>query len=311
MTGESCYLCKESMPDGQSFYEDHGVLVCLSCFRDTPRCKKCKFPSHQLEIYPGMGPICEFCREKFTDTGMSCYLCNKNIPSWMSYYADYEKTVCQECFAEADRCFLCRFPHSVEYLPQLGHICEFCQKDVVKDGMDLDPLLEPLKVFLKQYRHDPPDSVPMQWTNWNLILGMQVQEPPKVKIKFLDEFLHFGYPVYYLKKKFYIIQGISRQHFMPHMAGQLAAADLCQTYQQPHLLGNSPFAQLARGWCHWVAYSTARVLQYKHVQKQLGRWPEQFQEEFQKFQAMSEYRKPKEIIAITQGTLKEYALKYL
>ncbi len=308
---ELCFLCEEPLPEGQSFYEDHQVKVCLPCFRDTPRCKKCKFPSNQLRIYPGFGNICEFCRAQFEATGMTCYLCQKDIPSWMSYYSDYEKNVCQECFAEANRCFLCRFPQSSEYVANLGHVCEFCQETILQKGDDLEPFLQPLKSFLQQYKHEMPEDLLFQWTDWNLIMGMQTDKAPNLKIKFFDEFLHFGYPIYYLKGKFYLTQRISRQHFMPHLAGQLAAADLCRVYKQPHLLTQSPFAQLARGWCHWVAFSTARVMNYKTVQKQLSRWPEQRQDDFQKFQAMDDYKKPKEIVAFAQGTLRDYAMKYL
>lgn len=311
MTAEVCYLCQQPLPEGQSFYEDQGVKVCLACFRDTPRCKKCKFPSLQLQVYPGMGAVCEFCRSEFEDSGLSCYLCGKTIPAWMSHYADYDKTVCQECFAEADRCFLCRFPQSVARIPNLGHVCGFCQGDLIQEASDLEPLLQPLKAFLTQYKHNITEIPKFQWTDWNLIMGMQTEAPPPVKIKFFDEFLHFAYPIFFMKSRFYCIGSIPREHFMAHLAGQLAAADLCRIYKQPHLLGKNPFTQMARGWCHWVAYSTAKILKYKKVEKQLSRWPQQFEEDFQKYQAMSEFRKPKEIIAIAQGTLKDYSIKYL
>lgn len=311
MSSEQCYLCQQPVPAGQSFYEDHGAKVCLACFRETPRCKKCKFPSNQLEVYPGMGSVCEFCRADFQDSGMRCYLCEKTIPAWMSHYADYGKTVCQECFAEADRCFLCRFPQSVVRLPNFGHVCGFCQEDLVDEKSDLAPLVAPLKTFLAQYKHPIEELPKFQWMDWNLVMGMQREEPPPVKIKFFDEFLHFAYPIFFMKGKLYCIRSIPRAHFMAHLAGQLAAFDLCQTYRQPHLLGNNPFVQRARGWCHWVAHSTAGVLKYKKVAKQLSRWPEQFEGDFQKYQAMAEFRKPKEIIALTHGTLKEYSRKYL
>lgn len=308
---DPCYLCDNPVPDGQSFYEDHGVKVCLSCFRDTPRCKKCKFPSNQLEIYPGMGALCEFCQKKLNDTGMECYLCKKNIPSWMSHYADYDKTVCQECFAEADRCFLCRFPHSVEKVPSLGHLCEFCQESVISSQSDTTALLTPLYRFLEQHGHPIKKEPVIQWMDWNLILGMQTQDAPPQKIKFLDEFLRYGYPVFYLKGKIYLIHRISQQHFLPHMAGQMAAAQICEQYQRPHLQGNTPFDQLARGWCHWIAFSTAKVLKYPKIQKELKRWPEQHEEHAQKFYAMAEFRKPKELVAYARTSLKDYASRYL
>lgn len=311
MTQENCYVCENPVPEGQSFYEDHGVKVCLNCFRTTPRCKKCKFPSNALEIYPGLGAVCEFCRDAMEDTGMSCYLCSKNIPAWMSYYADYDKTVCQECFAEAKRCFLCRFPHSVESVKGLGHICEFCHDDVIGPEMDLVPFLQPIQAFLKKLRHNPPTDIKFQWVDWHLILGMQMKEPPQFKINFLDEFLHYSYPVIYLKGQFYLIKRMRRQLFLCHMAGQLAAADLCDQYGLQHLQGETPFHALARGWSHWVAYTIAGVLKYQTEQKQLSRWPEAREEEFQKFKAMSEFRKAKEIVVYGHRMLADYAKKYL
>ena len=99
---------------------------------------------------------------------------------------------------------------------------------------------------------------------------------------------------------------------MSYIAGQLVAADLCQTVGLPHLLGNQPYQQLARGWCHWIAYSVARILKYKRVVKVLSRYPgTNLSGAFSKFLAMSEFRKNKEIMTFARENLKKFAKKYL
>ena len=66
MSQESCFICEKALPAGQSFYEDHGVKVCLACFRTTKRCLNCRFPSRSLKNIPGFGDVCEFCESSFS-----------------------------------------------------------------------------------------------------------------------------------------------------------------------------------------------------------------------------------------------------
>jgi hypothetical protein len=315
MFKDLCYLCNKPIPAQQSFYEDHGVRVCLECYKDAPRCKKCRFPSLQLKMYPGLGSVCEFCDDSLvTNSGMQCYLCEKPIPTWASFYSDYDKTVCQDCFKYAKRCFLCRFPTSVEYVQGLGDVCEFCHDSVLKKESHLEPFYAPLKAFLEGYRHHALAEPKFQWVDWKIILGMQMQASlPQEKIKFLDEYLHHSYPLYYFREKFYVILRIPHQLFMVHLSGQLVAHDICQKYGQAHLIGSGPFHKHARGWVHWVAYSTAQRLQYTQIQKNLSRRPESEDVvgDFAKFLAMAEYRKPRELVTFAHRTLDEFAERYL
>ena len=315
MFQNSCYLCSQPIPEKQSFYEDHGVKVCLECYKDAARCKKCRFPSHQLKMYPGIGHICEFCEERLVkDSGMQCYLCQQPIPTWASFYSDYEKNVCQECFKYAKRCFLCRFPNSVEYVKGLGDVCEFCNDIVLRKGSNLVSFFPPLTTFLESFQYQVGEDPLFQWVDWQIVLGMQLQSvsPPK-KIKFLDEYLLFCYPLLYFRNKFYIIPRINHQLFMVYLSGQFVAQNICIQFGQDHLIGNNPFLSLARGWVHWVSYRTAEQLRYTKIKKILSRSPESEDVvgDFSKFLAMTEYRENSEIVSFAHDHLQDYASRYL
>ncbi len=314
MPNEICYLCGNAIPTGQSLYEDHGVKVCLKCFKTTERCKKCRFPSNHLKMVDGFGTVCEFCYQSFIDdVGRTCYLCNGKIWSRASHYSDHGKVVCQSCFQNATvRCFTCRFPHAVEKIHGQGGVCEFCKETNLIQQSDIGALLTPLKTFLQQYGHEIRRPPKLLWVDWKLVLGMQLDDMGNIRIKFFDELVRYCYPVYFMKNLFYIIPSIPQQWFMPYMASQLASADICRKYKLSHLRGTTPFLEMARGWCHWIAYSTAKILKYDKIAKTINRWPESsLPGNFSKFQAMSEFRKTKEIIEFGQQTLKEYADRYL
>lgn len=309
-----CYHCGSAIKSGQSFYEDHNAKVCIACFRETPRCQKCKFPSKHLKRVDGFGQVCEFCYASFaTEEGMTCYLCQGKIWSNASHYADHGKTICQSCFKDAKiRCFSCRFPHVVETISGHGGICEFCiDKNLNKDS-NLAAMFKPLQSFLSKFGHDVGPKPNILWVNWKLVLGMQMDSPDNIIITFFDELVRYCYPVYYMKGLYYVIPSIPRDWFMPYMAGQMIAADICKKYDLFHLRGNSPFLDMARGWCHWVAYYTAKTLKYEKPKKTISRWPEStLPGNFQKFHAMSEFRSPTEIVEYAHQTLGDYAKKYL
>ncbi|MCP4752694.1 MAG: hypothetical protein GY866_17545 [Proteobacteria bacterium] len=307
-------MCSNPLPEGQSFYEDHGVKVCLACFRTAKRCQRCRFPSNSLREMSGYGFVCEFCEDSVAEeSGMTCFVCQAKIWSGASHYADHGKVVCQNCFKDAKvRCFTCRFPHIDGTIVGLGGICRFCRKGNIGRAADLNPLLKPLNGLLKNHKHRVVSPVDIQWLDWRVILGMQMDDMRVLNVKFFDELIRHCYPVFYLKEKFYVIPSIPQQWFLTYMSGQLAAADLCQKYDLPHLLGNSPFHLLARGWCHWISYNTARLLKFKKAVKFLDRFPEsELSGDSSKFVAMTEFRKPKEIIDFGQQNLKKFAKKYL
>jgi len=191
-------------------------------------------------------------------------------------------------------------------------LCKFCNKDNLGAHSDLDTIFQSLIPFLKQYNHKLISPLDVQWLDWRVILGMQVGPSP-VSVKYFNELVRYCYPVYFLKERLYIVPSIPQQWFIPFMAGQLVAADLCTKYKLPHLQGETPFHHLARGWSHWVSYMTAKVLKNQTVVKSLSRFP-QSQDLiglFPKFLAMSEHRKAAEVISFAQKNLKDYAKKYL
>ena len=314
MSTETCYVCRQPLPAGQSYYEDHGVKVCLSCFRTVPRCQKCRFPSKSLTQVDNYGAVCEFCEDSFSsDEGMACHICKKKIWERSSYYEDHGAYVCQSRFKDARiRCFSCRFPQIVTTVPGVGGICKFCNRDNLNAQTDLNPVFQSMIPFLKQYNHKLISPLDIQRMDWRVILGMQVGSA-EVSVKFFNELVHYCYPVYYLKDRFYILPSIQQQWFIPYLAGQLVTADLCKKYKLPHLQGESPFHQLARGWSHWVAYTTAKILKNKTVAKSLSRYPQSVDliGLFPKFLAMSEHRSTAEVISFAQKNLKEYGKKYL
>jgi hypothetical protein len=200
----------------------------------------------------------------------------------------------------------------VETISGLGGICEFCIDKNLTKSSDLAPMLKPLQSFLSKFGHEVGIKPNLLWVNWKLVMGMQQDNPDTIIVTFFDELVRYCYPVYYLKGLYYVIPSIPRQWFMPYMAGQMIAADICKKYDLFHLRGNSPFLELARGWCHWVAYSTAKTLKYDKPTKAINRWPEStLPGNFQKFLAMSEYRSPTEIVEFSQQNLAEFAKKYL
>ena len=307
----TCYLCSNELPEGQSFYQDHDKVVCLKCFRDTPRCRKCKFPSNQLSIANYWGMVCEFCYEELNQPIGSCELCQCAIIVSASHYADQGKLVCQKCFVVAKRCFICAFPQSVETVSGFGEICPSCLDPLLTPKSDLSAVIQPILTFLASLQVSVEAVPSIQWVDWNLLLGMQQKEAPPYPIKKLDDFLRYAYPVFYLKDTLYTLKRMSPSLFLTYIAGQLASVQICLQYQLPHLLDDSPFFELARSWSHWVSYMTAKTLKYEKEQKLLASRPEWVLKDFKKLQAMSQFNPPAKIVLYAHSTLTNYAKKYL
>ncbi len=308
---QACYLCSNPLPQGQSFYQDHSKFVCLQCFKDSPRCKKCKFPSKQLAIAHYWGMVCEFCQEELNKSIGSCQLCQAEITISASHYADAGRLVCQKCFIVAKRCFICAFPQSAQTIAGFGDVCPDCLDPLFSPQSDLSAVTQPILKFLASLKVSV-DTVPqIKWVDWNLLLGMQHKERPPCPIKRLDDFLRYAYPVFYLKGTLYTLKRMTPSLLLTHISGQLAAAQLCSQYQLPHLLDDSPFFELARSWVHWVSYTTAQILKYEKEQKLLTSRPEWVLKDFKKLQAMSQFNPPTKIVLYAHSTLANYAKKYL
>ena len=64
-----CYLCGTGIPEDHPFYNDYDRFVCKPCFLDARRCWVCRFPGKAMEDVEGLGPECEFCRERLIREG--------------------------------------------------------------------------------------------------------------------------------------------------------------------------------------------------------------------------------------------------
>ncbi len=309
-----CYHCDHLIPEGQSFFEGHGFLVCIRCLPKYPRCPQCRFPSSQLRKDTQSGIRCEFCRKLRPGSLTRCHACHQPIPEDSPYYFGHGRKVCKPCTKDSPQCFLCRFPERVEQVPGLGPLCGFCEPKALNKDSDLESALDPLKKYLSQFGHEPTVHPQLVWLDWNVLLGMQIRETSTpFAIRFIDEYLHYAYPLYHLKRRIYVIPRIHSPLFMVHMASQLAAANICERFQVSHLLAeNTPFHRLARGWCHWIGLRTAEVLKYEAETKQLKRWPENhLPGDFSKFLGMSEFRKPLELRTYAHTQMESLALKCL
>lgn len=314
MSAENCYLCESVLPKRQSFFEGHNQKVCLKCFQSTQRCKKCGFPSNSLEFIEGYGQVCEFCQKELKkDTGLHCYICQKKVWETMSHYADYDKVVCQSCFKDAKiRCYFCRFPKTNEVIQGVGGVCEFCVGGLISRESDIDTITKPLLSFVNQHGHAIQKLPGINWISGSALLKYQLDCPPLAKIRFFDEMTRYYYPLIHEDGGLKCLSSIPQKWFMSLFAGQLANMDVCRKYHLEHLRDIGPFQELARGWSHYIAYSTAKTLKYDQVVKVLARFPENdLMGSFPKFLAMSEYRKPAEVITFAKEQIQTFANRYL
>jgi len=276
MESKACHYCSKPVPSGQSFYEGHDTQVCLACYQTCKPCPKCSFPSRSLEDHPTLGKVCDFCiKENPVQSEGTCHLCSGDITAGERLYTDHGVKVCLHCFNTAKkRCFTCRFPKSVSNLEGQGGICEFCQGKLVQSRSDLSSILAPLKPFLSAFNHMvllPPTTV---FIDWRVVLGMQREAPPTYEVNFLDEMVHWAYPVYHLDQKLYSAVALPPQWFIPLAAGQLAAKDLCQKFGETHLGKEGAKYHFPRAYVHFLTYFTASRLGYQEIAKKLLRWPE-------------------------------------
>ena len=246
---------------------------------------------------------------------MICYQCGQRIPDEEPHYNGYEKTVCKPCFSDATRCFVCRFPgKQMQTVEGLGPECEFCrreQADILREGMDLTAQLAPLQAFLQRFEVQAPPMPQFVWADRLELRTLQTDAdlPPE---DFIDDFLRYCYPVWYLDGQFHLLKRIARPTFIVHATVQLAVAHYARRFKLPNLAGNSPFHTLARGWCHWLGYTVAGLLQFEQLQRELRRWPELgAQGEFQRWEAMARHRKPPQMVAFFKANLGALAKKHL
>jgi len=308
-----CYHCGNPPKKGQSYYSNHGVQVCLDCFKISRRCIKCKFPSKKLIHFEGIGEICEFCQKEIEKENLgSCHICKQRIYKGASVYEAHGVSVCLKCFKTTPaRCFFCRFPKTTHRIKGLGKFCEFCEPTLIHAQIDVQALLKPLETFVTSFATTFPKNISFEWVTINQIIKLQKKSNIGEGSNFEDLSNNF-YPLLYHSESFFIIERIQSTWLLPLFAGQAVAADLCRKYKLKHLLEDTPFHEAARGWCHWISFFTAKTLKYEKTFKSLQRNVcKEVSGNFPKFIAMSEYRKVGELIEYSNSTLEEFARKYL
>ncbi|MDT8446471.1 MAG: hypothetical protein RRB13_06190 [bacterium] len=310
MPESSCYHCHQPIPAAQSFFEGRGHKVCLNCFRQCQACVQCGFPEKRLHHHPALGKVCHFCLEErpVVDQGV-CHLCSRKIKEGERLYAEQGVKVCIDCFNQArQRCFTCRFPAIKQRIAGIGGVCEFCAPRLVTASTQLAQLLAPLGPFLAAHGHRvqiPPSLVRL---DWRIILGMQREEPPHFPVEFFDEYIHWAYPVYHLGGKLYALPAMAPEWFVPIVAGQLAAQELCHRFGLSQLGERGPFYSFARAWVHYLSHSTAERLGYAEVARKLLRWPEaSVGPDFEELRHLGQSKGPKGVIQKAQRDLTSLA----
>jgi hypothetical protein len=243
---------------------------------------------------------------------MRCYLCGSAIPEDQPFYNDHGHQVCKPCFKDAPRCFVCRFPgKAMEEVEGLGPECEFCRGNLIAEGADLTPVLEPVFPFLPGFGLRPPAAPRFAWTSKAELRHMQTDAdlPPEL---FIDDFLRYCYPVFFNEGTFFCLRRMTSATLIVYGIVQLATADISVAYGLPNLLGNSPFHTFSRGFCHWVGFAAAKRLKYDLEFRQLRKWPELgAQGEFERWESMARFNKQPRIVAFFRANLKALARKHL
>lgn len=243
---------------------------------------------------------------------MHCYLCRSEIEDGQFFYNDHGVQVCKPCFLESERCFVCRFPgRKLRQVEGLGLECEFCRDTLIGEGSDVEEIVKPAFAYLAQFGHRPIERLRFVFTDRTGLREMQVSAgvPPE---QFIDDFLRYAYPVFYREGQFHLLRRMSRPTFVVYAIVQFAAAGIARRYELPHLLGATPFHTLARGWCHWLGFEAAKRLGYDLERRQLRKWPELgLQGEFERWQKMSRFNKPREMLAFLVPNLNALARKHL
>lgn len=243
---------------------------------------------------------------------MICYLCNTPIPDEEPFYNDYEKFVCKPCFAEAPRCFICRFPgKTMEDIAGLGKECEFCRGNLIAEGMDLEVVFAPLRSFIKPFGFRGDAEFEVAWTDRLALRELQTAaDLPREE--FIDDFLIYSYPIYYHGGSMHLLRRMTKPTLIAYGIVQLAAAELAVEYAQPDLAGDSEFHRFTRGWCHWIGYEAAQRLGYDLEHRQLRKWPElKMQGDFERWKSMTRFNTAAKMVTLFKSTAPVLARKHL
>jgi len=196
-------------------------------------------------------------------------------------------------------------------VPGFGAECEFCRGNVVGQGDDLETLISPFFTYVSQFGHKAVPHPRFVWTERVALRRMQTDAAVR-REDFIDDFLRFGYPVFHRAGGFHLLMRLPKPSFVVYTIIQLVAADIAARFALADLIGNTPFHALARGWAHWIGYEAAQRLGYDLERRQLRKWPELgLQGEFERFEKMAHFKKPKEMAAYFLAHTNALARKHL
>ena len=192
----------------------------------------------------------------------------------------------------------------------LGAECEFCRGHLIGEGADLELIISPFTAYLAQFGHRPAEHPNFQWTGRVALREMQIDAVVAPDV-FIDDYPHYAYPVYHQGGVFHLLPRMTKATFVVYTIVQLAGADLATRFGREHLRGQTPFHAMARGWAHWLGYEAAGRLGYDLEQRQMRKWPELGgQGDFERFEKMSHFRQPKEMIKFLLANLAPLSRKF-
>jgi hypothetical protein len=114
-----------------------GLVVCVECERDRPRCVVCQMPMRDDRRAIG---VCGHCLRE----GLVCRACGKRIRGDWTILNGNDGPYCSECCGTRERCALCGAPvgDPPRCLPDERSLCDRCYQTRVTDPVEAHSLFE-------------------------------------------------------------------------------------------------------------------------------------------------------------------------
>ena len=136
------------------------------CFENSlPRCRECGKICHGrfLKVKDNF-----FCSKECAEYNLlpGCGRCAKPMKKWMVLPTPYGKfNYCHDCWV-LEKCLLCMRPvKNLQRLPNGNHICQYCNKDIVKSLPELQKIFDDVRRDLSKifnFRFDHPIKLEMR-----------------------------------------------------------------------------------------------------------------------------------------------------
>lgn len=279
-----CHLCGDTL-HGKYLRYDNKLIVCERCEHRTPRCSRCKLPSHQLTLARGV-LICPACRQK----AQVCACCREVILDRYFIIGDSPMHYCEVCTQTRPRCDLCRIP-----LDNQGRIfagrdgavyrCATCFSSAVTTAAQAERLYHEIRTLLERelaleiavlpklhlaeratlVELHQQDSVP---TDPNTPLGPEPQHLLGFFRRINDDW------------NIYIEQLLPQTLFQAVVAHELAHA-----WQSTHA-SQTQSLKLIEGFAEWVAYRVLLTLGQQREAARLTRRSDLYGDGLQHFIAL-------------------------